>query len=89
MFKRPDESFRSNSLLRLMGLKGHKDDPRKWKDTSLKLLSAALFFEDTLRMLLYVALVEGHIQGATRRTELQDLAMRRAKGSGTFSVQNS
>jgi hypothetical protein len=38
-------------------------------------------------MLLYVALVEGHIQGATMWTEIQDLAMRRAKWSGTLSVR--
>jgi hypothetical protein len=50
----------------------------------LQLLPAKLCFEDTLRLLLHAALIDGHIQGASTWTDLEDLAMRRAKPTGTL-----
>jgi hypothetical protein len=41
-------------------------------------------FEDTLRLLLHAALIGGHIQGVSTWSDLEDLAMRRAKPIGTL-----
>jgi hypothetical protein len=52
-----------SAVLKVSGLKGMKDKPEQYKEYVLHLLPLKLWPEDTLRLLLLEALIDGHIVG--------------------------
>ena len=68
-----NDNIHLSANLRLNNLKGLKDQPEEYKEICLTLLPPALCFEDSLRLLLYAALIDGHIKGARNWEELETL----------------
>ena len=48
-------------LIKLSNIKGLKDEPDKWKEIPLILMPSSLWLEDSLRLLIFAALIDGHI----------------------------
>jgi len=61
------------ATLKVSNLKGKKDRPDEYKTIPLSLLPSSLCFEDSLRLLLYAALADGHITGVSNWSELEAL----------------
>jgi hypothetical protein len=58
-------------ILHVGNLKGMKDDPTHFKEIPLSLLPSSLCLEDSLRLLLIAALIDGHIKGARTWADLE------------------
>jgi len=57
-----------SAVLRVSGLKGWKDSPEKYQEFYFNLLPSELWAEDTLRLLLFEAIIDGHIPGIYKHT---------------------
>lgn len=66
-------NFNLAGLIKLRNCKGFKDKSDKWKEIPLMLLPSSLWFEDSLRLLIYAALIDGHIEGAGNWHEFESL----------------
>lgn len=62
--------FRISAVVKVSNLKGQKDKPDKYKDIPLTLLSTSLCFEDSLRLILYIAILDGHFEGISTWSDL-------------------
>ena len=61
------------ALLKVTNLNGLNDRPDKWKEIPLIMMSSSLRFADSLRLLLYAALIDRHVVGASSRHEFEIL----------------
>jgi len=74
VFRSRDTSdIRISGLVKLKYLKGLKDSPDKWKEIPLMLLSPSRWMEHSLRLIIYAALIDGHIIGASNWAEFEEL----------------
>ena len=71
-------------LIKLSNLKGYKDNPNKWKQIPLMLMPPSLWLEDSLRLLIFTALIDGHIEGASTWEEFEKLTSSCATNSGVI-----
>ena len=60
-------------LIKLSNLRGLKDQPDKWKEILLMLMPLSLWLEDSLRLLIFTALIDGHVEGASTWEEFEKL----------------
>jgi len=52
-----------SAVIRVSGQKGWKDSPERYQEFFFNLLPSELWAEDTLRLLLFEAIIDGHIPG--------------------------
>ena len=77
VFRRsPSDAVTIAGLVRFNHLKGMRDDPKKCKNISLMALPTSMWFEDSLRLIIFSALIDGHIDGAQTWPEFEKLANR-------------
>lgn len=60
-------------LFKLSNLKGLQEKPDKWKEIPLMLLPPSLWLEDLLRLLIFTALIDGRMEGASTWEEFEKL----------------
>ncbi|KAK2751369.1 hypothetical protein FQN55_001106 [Onygenales sp. PD_40] len=71
--KQTDGALKIEALVTFHWLKGRRDDPNEYKQIPLRLLPPQFVFHDTLRLLLFVALLEGHLEDVRSWEELESL----------------
>jgi hypothetical protein len=82
VFKSAEGGIEFTGNLRLTNMKGMKDEPDKWKEVPLKLMPVKLCFEDSLRLILLAALIDGRISGAKTWQDLEKIGALCATESG-------
>ena len=82
VFKSADGRIEFTGIIRLTNMKGMKDEPGKWKEVPLKLMPVKLCFEDSLRLILLAALMDGRIPGAKTWQDLEEIGALCATESG-------
>lgn len=82
VFKNKRGEVEFAGTVRLTNLKGLKDRPEKWKEMPLKLLPTQMCFEDSLRLLIFAALIDGRFPNARTWEELEENAAACATESG-------
>jgi hypothetical protein len=69
----PESNVQIYGIVNFVWLKGKRLIPKEYKKVCLNLLGTQFVFEDSLRLLLYIALIEGHFEDVRTWEDLESL----------------